>query len=40
MPRDELYLVICDQAYYAALRYDARRQDKIQELFAKAMKIT
>jgi hypothetical protein len=30
--RTDLYPVVQDQAYYAVLRYDPRRRDKIQEL--------
>jgi hypothetical protein len=29
---DELYPIVAEQAYYAVLRYDPRRKDKIQEL--------
>jgi hypothetical protein len=29
---DELYPIVKEQAYYAVLRYDPRRKDKIQEL--------
>ena len=32
MSWDELYPIVAEQAYYAVLRYDPRRQDKIQEL--------
>lgn len=32
MSWDELYPVIREQAYWSVLRYDPRRQDKIQEL--------
>ena len=32
MSWDELYPVVREQAYYAVLRYDPRRNDKIQEL--------
>ena len=32
MSWEELYPVVQDQAYYAVLRYDPRRSDKIQEL--------
>ncbi|MCE1168217.1 MAG: hypothetical protein LWX70_08980 [Sphingobacteriia bacterium] len=32
MTWDELYPVVSEQAYYAVLRYDERRKDKIQEL--------
>jgi len=28
----ELYPIVCDQAYYAVMRYDPRRKDKVQEL--------
>jgi len=29
---DELYPIVKEQAYYAVLRYDPRRKDKVQEL--------
>ena len=29
---DDLYPIVHEQAYYAVLRYDTRRKDKIQEL--------
>jgi len=32
MDWDELYPVVASQAYYAVLRYDPRRKDKVQEL--------
>ena len=32
MSWEELYPIVSDQAYYAVLRYDPRRKDKIQEL--------
>ncbi|MGE5847904.1 MAG: hypothetical protein ACM34O_14365, partial [Ignavibacteria bacterium] len=32
MSWEELYPTINEQAYYAVLRYDPRRKDKIQEL--------
>jgi hypothetical protein len=32
MSWDELYPIVKEQAYYAVLRYDPRRKDKIQEL--------
>ena len=32
MSWEELYPIVCDQAYYAVLRYDPRRKDKVQEL--------
>ncbi len=32
MSWDELYPIVREQAYYAVLRYDPRRKDKIQEL--------
>ena len=32
MSWEELYPIVQEQAYYAVLRYDPRRQDKIQEL--------
>jgi hypothetical protein len=36
MTWNELYPVVNEQAYYAVLRYDPRRQDKIQELLAQS----
>ncbi len=36
MSWDELYPVVREQAYYAVLRYDPRRQDKIQELICQS----
>jgi len=32
MSWEELYPIVAEQAYYAILRYDPRRKDKIQEL--------
>lgn len=32
MSWDELYPIVAEQAYYAVMRYDPRRKDKIQEL--------
>ena len=32
MSWDELYPIVKEQAYYAVMRYDPRRKDKIQEL--------
>jgi hypothetical protein len=32
MSWEELYPIVKEQAYYAVLRYDPRRKDKIQEL--------
>ena len=32
MSWEELYPIVAEQAYYAVLRYDPRRKDKIQEL--------
>lgn len=29
---DELYPIVAEQAYYAVMRYDPRRKDKVQEL--------
>ena len=36
MTWEELYPVVNEQAYYAVLRYDPRRKDKIQELLAQS----
>ena len=36
MTWDDLYPVVKEQAYWAVLRYDPRRQDKIQELIAQS----
>jgi hypothetical protein len=36
MTWEELYPVVNDQAYYAVLRYDPNRKDKIQELLAQS----
>ena len=33
---DELYPIVKEQAYYAVLRYDPRRKDKIQELLCQS----
>ena len=32
MSWEELYPIVADQAYWAVMRYDPRRKDKIQEL--------
>jgi hypothetical protein len=32
MEWEELYPIVSDQAYYAVMRYDPRRKDKVQEL--------
>ncbi|UCH65916.1 MAG: hypothetical protein JSW63_01925 [Ignavibacterium sp.] len=36
MSWDELYPIVKEQAYYAILRYDTRRKDKIQELLCQS----
>ena len=36
MSWEELYPVVREQAYYAVLRYDPRRKDKIQELICQS----
>ena len=36
MSWDELYPIVQEQAYYAVLRYDPRRKDKIQELLCQS----
>ena len=36
MSWEELYPVVREQAYYAVLRYDPRRKDKIQELLCQS----
>lgn len=36
MTWNELYPVVKEQAHYAVLRYDERRQDKVQELVCQA----
>ena len=36
MTWEQLYPIVKEQAYYAVLRYDDRRQDKIQELVCQA----
>ncbi len=36
MSWDELYPIVKEQAYYAVLRYDPRRKDKIQELLCQS----
>jgi ATP/maltotriose-dependent transcriptional regulator MalT len=36
MTWEELYPVVKEQAYYAVLRYDARRADKVQELICQS----
>jgi hypothetical protein len=33
---EELYPVVAEQAYYAVMRYDPRRKDKIQELLCQS----
>ena len=38
MSWEELYPIVCDQAYYAVLRYDPRRKDKIRSLSASPTK--
>ena len=32
MSWEELYPIVAEQAYYAVMRYDPRRKDKVQEL--------
>jgi hypothetical protein len=36
MSWEELFPIVSDQAYWAVMRYDARRADKIQELLAQS----
>jgi hypothetical protein len=36
MDWEELYPIVSDQAYYAVLRYDPRRKDKVQELICQS----
>ena len=36
MSWDELFPIVSEQSYYAVLRYDPRRKDKIQELVAQS----
>lgn len=36
MSWDELYPIVAEQAYYAVMRYDSRRKDKIQELLSQS----
>ena len=36
MSWEELFPIVSDQAYWAVMRYDARRADKIQELVSQS----
>jgi hypothetical protein len=36
MSWDGLYPILCEQSYWAVLRYDPRRKDKIQELLCQS----
>ena len=36
MSWEELYPIVTEQAYYAVMRYDSRRKDKIQELLSQS----
>jgi hypothetical protein len=40
MTWNELYPVVAEQAKYAVLRYDQRRQDKVQELVCQVEKAS